>query len=76
MNKGESIVIPFVFNIKFMIKYVFNFFYHSLQAEQLTRNDVLVEHLYTENACLTANLKRLQQHYKMLTGLHAELTPI
>lgn len=46
------------------------------QTEQLTRNDVLVEHLYTENACLTANLKRLQQHYKMLTGLNAELTPI
>ena len=52
------------------------FFYHSLQAEQLTRNDVLVERLYTENACLTANLKRLQQHYKILTGLNADLTPI
>ncbi|XP_003393251.2 blastoderm-specific protein 25D isoform X1 [Bombus terrestris] len=46
------------------------------QAEQLTRNDILVKHLYTENACLTANLKRLQQHYNILTGLSVESTSI
>ncbi|XP_034196043.2 blastoderm-specific gene 25D [Osmia lignaria lignaria] len=46
------------------------------QAEQLARTDILVKDLYIENACLTANLKRLQQHYHILTGLNAESTSI
>ncbi|CAK9830652.1 Blastoderm-specific protein 25D [Anthophora retusa] len=46
------------------------------QAEQLARTDILVKDLYIENAYLIANLKRLQQHYHMLTGLHAESTSI
>ncbi|XP_076751450.1 blastoderm-specific gene 25D [Xylocopa sonorina] len=46
------------------------------QAELLARTDVLVKDLYIENACLTANLKHLKQHYHMLTGLNAESTSI
>ncbi|OAD55892.1 Blastoderm-specific protein 25D [Eufriesea mexicana] len=46
------------------------------QAEQLARTDILVKDLYIENACLIANLKRLRQHYNMLTGLNAESTSI
>ncbi|KZC04252.1 Blastoderm-specific protein 25D [Dufourea novaeangliae] len=46
------------------------------QAERLARTDLLVKDLYIENACLSANLKRLQQHYYMLTGLNAESTSL
>ncbi|XP_053984065.1 blastoderm-specific protein 25D [Hylaeus volcanicus] len=46
------------------------------QAEQLARTDMLVKDLYIENACLSTDLKRLQQHYYMLTGLNAESTSI
>ncbi|XP_043263150.1 blastoderm-specific protein 25D [Colletes gigas] len=46
------------------------------QAERLARTDILVKDLYIENACLSTNLKRLQQHYHMLTGLNAESTSI
>ncbi|XP_017888510.1 uncharacterized protein LOC108629986 [Ceratina calcarata] len=47
-----------------------------VKAEQLARTDILVKDLYIENACLTANLKRLQQNYHMLTGVNAESTSI
>ncbi|XP_031366511.1 blastoderm-specific protein 25D [Apis dorsata] len=46
------------------------------QAERLAQTDILVKDLYIENACLTANLKRLQQHYNMITGLNTESTSI
>lgn len=46
------------------------------QAELLARTDILVKDLYIENACLAANLKRLQQHYHLLTGLNTESTSI
>ncbi|XP_031844031.1 blastoderm-specific gene 25D [Nomia melanderi] len=45
------------------------------QAERLVRTDLLVKDLYIENAYLSANLKRLQQHY-MLKGLNPESTSI
>ncbi|XP_078041591.1 blastoderm-specific gene 25D [Augochlora pura] len=46
------------------------------QAERLARTDILVKDLYVENAYLSANLKRLQQHYNMLKGLNGESTSI
>lgn len=42
----------------------------------MAQTDILVKDLYIENACLTANLKRLQQHYNMITGLNTESTSI
>ncbi|XP_076382040.1 blastoderm-specific gene 25D [Megalopta genalis] len=46
------------------------------QAERLIRTDILVKDLYVENAYLSANLKRLQQHNNMLKGLNGESTSI
>ncbi|XP_076645426.1 blastoderm-specific gene 25D [Halictus rubicundus] len=46
------------------------------QAERLIRTDILVKDLYVENAYLSSNLKRLQQHYNMIKGLNAESNSI
>ncbi|XP_076669633.1 blastoderm-specific gene 25D isoform X1 [Andrena cerasifolii] len=46
------------------------------QAERLAWTDILVKDLYIENVYLSTNLKRLQQHYHVLTGLNAESTSL
>ncbi|XP_024937732.1 blastoderm-specific protein 25D isoform X2 [Cephus cinctus] len=46
------------------------------QSEKLARADLLAKDLYVENACLFANVERLEQRCHMLTQFSAESTSV